>query len=359
MLALRVDGRPGGLDRHRDHARHVERLGPQLDLAAHHARDVEQVVDQADEMLHLPLDHRVQALVVGVGGVPQLQQVHGGADGRQGVAQLMGEQGEEVVLLPVGESQRLLGGAARGDVEHRTEHQRRPPARLTRGHDPAAHHHPSNRAVRVHESELLRKWPSGFGCPSRGVAHPGPVLAMDPRADVIELDRANRRKATDLTRPLVRFHPGGIGAPAPRSEPRNVERQTRPLFMQTPLLLGDVTLVDVLDHRDEAFRLTSVADERRHGRMHPHCPAIGALAAKIPGEFCPVAVGNLLQRGMELRRIVAMEQVAAPRAEQGLGTSAGDGRQPLIDMHEPAVEGHACDAHGGLPEHRLQLLALA
>ncbi len=74
------------------------------DLAAGHARDVEQVVHQPHQVAHLPLDDH--ALALGGGGRVQAHQVQRGHDGRERVAQLVREHGEELVLGPA----RPLGG---------------------------------------------------------------------------------------------------------------------------------------------------------------------------------------------------------------------------------------------------------
>jgi len=49
-----------GLDRLMDDGGKVEMLFPELDLPARDARDLKQIVDEANEMIHLPLHHRQQ-----------------------------------------------------------------------------------------------------------------------------------------------------------------------------------------------------------------------------------------------------------------------------------------------------------
>ena len=57
LVAMRVDDRLAGLDRLRDDGIEVDRLEPELDLAAGDARHVEQVVHQPGELPRLALDH--------------------------------------------------------------------------------------------------------------------------------------------------------------------------------------------------------------------------------------------------------------------------------------------------------------
>ena len=62
------------------------------------ARDVEKVVDQAGQLLQLPLDDR-RGLLAALGGeLRHHQQVHGVGHGRERNTQLVGQRGEEHVL---------------------------------------------------------------------------------------------------------------------------------------------------------------------------------------------------------------------------------------------------------------------
>ena len=100
VLLLGLDQRPGDLHRPRDRGCQVEPLPAQVDLAHGGARDVEEVVDQPREMGHLPLDHRPLA----IGGGVRRSQPHDmerGEDGRQRVAKLVSEDGEELVLVAI------------------------------------------------------------------------------------------------------------------------------------------------------------------------------------------------------------------------------------------------------------------
>jgi hypothetical protein len=94
-----LEERAGHLDGLGEHGRKLQWLLLEPHLAARDARDVEQVVDEPAEVPHLPLDHLVLALIP---SAAQLHELQGGEDGRQRVAQLMAEQGEELVLAAIG-----------------------------------------------------------------------------------------------------------------------------------------------------------------------------------------------------------------------------------------------------------------
>src|SRR5262249_42746779 len=80
----------------------VQALPGQVDLARGDARHVHEVVDQPRQVVDLAVQHGEG--LGGGGGVAEAQaeDLHGVADGGQGVAQLVGEHGEEVVLAAVG-----------------------------------------------------------------------------------------------------------------------------------------------------------------------------------------------------------------------------------------------------------------
>ena len=97
-----LDHRPAGFDGAMDHGRQVLAFLPQLDLAAGDARDVQQIVHQPHHVQQLAVHHLAGPLpadrVVG-GHADQLQR---GPDRRQRIAQLVGQDRQELVLLPVG-----------------------------------------------------------------------------------------------------------------------------------------------------------------------------------------------------------------------------------------------------------------
>jgi hypothetical protein len=97
-VPLAVDEGPGRLDGTVDDLGQFDRLVPEVDLARGDPGHVEQVIDEAAQVVHLGGHH----LPCPVGGFPvdlaELEQVQGGADRGQGVAQLVGEHRQELVL---------------------------------------------------------------------------------------------------------------------------------------------------------------------------------------------------------------------------------------------------------------------
>lgn len=96
--------------------RRVPEKGPQLDLlpaqadlAAGDAGDVEQVFDQPAHVLDLPMDHGSRPLAHDGIGVGALEHSRGIAERSQRVAQLMSQQGKELVFAAIGRGQ--LGNA--------------------------------------------------------------------------------------------------------------------------------------------------------------------------------------------------------------------------------------------------------
>ena len=115
------------LDRLRHHARELERLLGEGDLAARHPRDVEQIVDEPHEVLGLAQDHL--PLVRRRHVAAQLHELGGGEDGRQRVAELVRQQRQEFVLAAIGLAQRGLRLLEARHVDERAD---RPPRRAAR-----------------------------------------------------------------------------------------------------------------------------------------------------------------------------------------------------------------------------------
>ena len=97
-----------------DQCRQAELLGLDHHLALHDARDVQQVVDEPRHVIGLPADHIAGPVHRGLRDVVALHDVHGVADRRQRVAQLVGQHRQELVLAPVG----LLHGRVQPRVLH-------------------------------------------------------------------------------------------------------------------------------------------------------------------------------------------------------------------------------------------------
>ena len=97
-VAVAVDVRLARLDRGGHHLLHVDGADLELDLAAGDPRHVEQVVDEPHELLQLAGDqvarpHHLAGIVAA-----DAHDVHGVADRRQRIAQLVREHREELVL---------------------------------------------------------------------------------------------------------------------------------------------------------------------------------------------------------------------------------------------------------------------
>ena len=103
-----VDGRARRLDRLVHDVDDVDALLPQRQLVGRDAADIEQIVDEPHHVLQLAGDDVVG---LGLGRDRQavlLQNLDAGADGRQRIAQFVGERGQEFVLAPIRLAQLLL-----------------------------------------------------------------------------------------------------------------------------------------------------------------------------------------------------------------------------------------------------------
>ncbi len=110
-----VRGEPAGVEggavafhRVADQLRDQRRLGLELDLARGDARDVEQIVDETDHLRDLALHHRPHPRDRAGRVVRQAQDVEAGAQRGQRIAQLVGEDGDELVLAAIDVAQLLF-----------------------------------------------------------------------------------------------------------------------------------------------------------------------------------------------------------------------------------------------------------
>ena len=111
-----VDKRPGGVDGGVHGCLDVNRLEPKLDTAARDAGQIEQILDQPHHVRHLAPDE-VDGVLPFLGtGAFMLQQAQRIGNGRQGVAQLVGERRQEFVLAPGVKLQLLLRSADREEL---------------------------------------------------------------------------------------------------------------------------------------------------------------------------------------------------------------------------------------------------
>ena len=109
LVALGIDQRARGFDRHVDDGLEIDVVLLELELAARDARHVEQVVEQQRHALHLARDDFAAPLALAFIGGVGVEDAHRVADRRQRIAQLVRQRREEFVLAAVGLEQRALG----------------------------------------------------------------------------------------------------------------------------------------------------------------------------------------------------------------------------------------------------------
>jgi hypothetical protein len=122
-----------GFDCIGQHIGQGESLAPEGDASACDAADVQQIIDQVDYMRNLPVHDFHGSLQHLIGRGAQAQDLHPIANGRQGIAQFMRKDGEELTLAPVSLFQGCLNSHAleefRGLARVKINH----PQRLLRG----------------------------------------------------------------------------------------------------------------------------------------------------------------------------------------------------------------------------------
>ena len=114
MLVL-ADERLQRLDGSGEDRLDLHRLLRQLDRASRDARDVEQIVDEPREMHGLAIDDVARPAQLGVVDRQARHDLDGVANRRERIAQLVREDREELVLVPVGLDQCSLGAGTLGD----------------------------------------------------------------------------------------------------------------------------------------------------------------------------------------------------------------------------------------------------
>ena len=106
LLVAKLEERARHLDRLGDDVTDLDGLGPELDLAARDARDIEQIVDQPDQVSGLALDDR--PLFLEHRFAAQAHELQRGQHRRQGIAKLVSQHRQELVLRAIG-ARRLVG----------------------------------------------------------------------------------------------------------------------------------------------------------------------------------------------------------------------------------------------------------
>src|SRR3954462_3015381 len=107
VMAVLLEERTRDLDGLPDHFVELDRRSLELDLPPRDPGNVEEIVDQPGEVPDLPLDDG--ALVDGDVAVAQADELERRHDGRERIAQLVAEHGEELVLAAVGLVRLLVG----------------------------------------------------------------------------------------------------------------------------------------------------------------------------------------------------------------------------------------------------------
>jgi hypothetical protein len=190
----RLDRVPARLDRRLQDVGEQDPLAPELHAVARDARDVHQVVDEPLHEAHLPVDDVPCELELRSLRPPQAQDLDGVPDGSEGIPQLVGEGGQELVLAPVGLAQGVLDPFLVRDVHARPDVADELPAVLVAGD--SVIEHPPELAVGPAEAVLHRKRPARV--------EGGPVGRNAAREIV----------GVDVLRPAV------FRAPAPACAPR-------------------------------------------------------------------------------------------------------------------------------------------
>ena len=93
--------RPACLRRPLEELDDVDRLTDDADLLLRHARHVEQIVDEADEVVDLPFQHRADGAGIAAAVAGQAQHAQAVADRGQRIAQLVRQHRQELVLVAV------------------------------------------------------------------------------------------------------------------------------------------------------------------------------------------------------------------------------------------------------------------
>ena len=116
VMVVVLDQGPASLDSPVHDRLQLDRVFLEDHLAAHDPGDVQQVVHHASHRLDLVLDDLDRPFEVGAFEPLDLHDLHGVADRCQGIAELVGEHGEELVLAEVGFFEGFLHALPLGDL---------------------------------------------------------------------------------------------------------------------------------------------------------------------------------------------------------------------------------------------------
>src|SRR6516162_1100479 len=100
-MMIGIDRRPAGFNGELNYVCQIDYFLLQINLAAGDARNVKQVVDHTRHVFDLVLDYFQGPLKAGSVGSFELHDLNGVTDGRERIAELMGEHGKKLVLAQV------------------------------------------------------------------------------------------------------------------------------------------------------------------------------------------------------------------------------------------------------------------
>ncbi len=231
----------------------VERHLVQFHQASGNARHVQQIVDQTGHVVHLATDNFAGQVHARLGQRTDLKQLGRGADGRQRIAQFMGQHGQELVLPAVVLAQpfRTLAqgffvGLACADVDGRPDNANALALFVEQTAAPGGD--PANYLVFLADGAVLRvvlDAPLRIGRRGKGCQRALPVVRMDSIVKIAQGDRTIRRYAKhgfDTRRPEHRL---GFHVHIPFANVGGVDGQSQQFFALAQSSLGQLAVVDV------------------------------------------------------------------------------------------------------------------
>ena len=247
LLAKQRESDLGGLRRD---GGELHALSVQFDLAAGDARDIEQIVDQPTQVRNLALDD----LELGIDLAAAAEDLERGHDRCQGVAQLVTQHGQELVLvveLALRLARRLFVGARLRDVVAHDERVRavRP---LRHSRDLL---HPDDRAVLEHLAKGDHAQRARIGKAVRQVAgHLDVVARIDDAEDVLP-EQLGRGVAEVLEGEAVHIAHHAAAVHGEEHRGRLIVEQARAPFAEAQFRLGALPLAQEVQLHDGEARL--------------------------------------------------------------------------------------------------------
>ena len=248
MPAL-LEERRGRLDGSRYHRGEIERRLGERDRATGKAGHVQQVVHEAREVLDLPNDGLDILTPLSVDAT--LEKTSRREDRGQRVAQLVREQGEEVVLSSIRAAQRFLVRAFVGNVRRRVDHARHAVDLATN----AGQHDPNWASVFRMDCDL--ETPVG-----RVLQRCDELRALfrrpEPELDGRLADGFLTSESGELDERIVDQEVSSVGLARDGQGLRSqVEDGLEPPFRRSQRVLGRAPVVDVERHRDPSNDVAS------------------------------------------------------------------------------------------------------